>query len=92
MATTLKKSSRGSTSSKIAKEPEKLAYEMTDEETKEISRAEYKDFFARKKLEREPKKQYIDPEKVDRMLKSLHQPEPRLRSDYDRQIIDDPQV
>ena len=61
--------------------------DITMEELKEVSDAEVKAFFARKKLERHPKKQYIDPEKVDRMLKSLHQPEPRLRSDYDRSII-----
>ena len=64
-----------------------MPYERTDEENKAISQAETKEFFARKKLERHPPKQYIDPEKVDRMLKSLHQPEPRLRSDYDRSII-----
>ena len=60
---------------------------MTPEELKEASDAEVKAFFARKKLERHPPKQYIDPEKVDRMLKSLHEPEPRLRSDYDQSII-----
>ena len=62
---------------------------MTDEELKEKTLAESRAFFARKKLERHPPKETIDldPVKVDRMLKSLHQPDPRLRSDYDRSII-----
>ena len=58
---------------------------MTIEELKEVSDAEVKAFFARKK-QPEPKED-LDPEKVKKMLKTLHQPEPRLSSDYDRSII-----
>ena len=74
------------TSKKKAKEPQKLPWERTYEECKEISDAECKAFFSRNKNPPE-QKIFIDPKKVDKMLKNLYQPEPRLQSDYDRSIV-----
>jgi hypothetical protein len=41
-----------------------------------------KNFFAKKNP-----KLPLDPKKVKKMLKTLHQPEPRLSTDYDRSIL-----
>jgi hypothetical protein len=67
---------------KVPNVPAKRAYDYTLEETTVIAKKQVKNFFAKKKPELP-----LDPEKVQKMLKTLHQPEPRLSSDYDRSIL-----
>jgi hypothetical protein len=45
-----------------------------------------KNFFANLK-KKQPEQPTLDPEKVRKMLRALHQPKPRLSSDYERSIL-----
>jgi hypothetical protein len=68
---------------KVPKIPAKRPYNCTPEENAVIVNEKVKNFFAKKK----PEPPALDPKKVQKMLKTLHQPEPRLSSDYERSIL-----
>jgi hypothetical protein len=67
---------------KVPKVPPKRAYDYTPEENAVIAKKQMEKHFAKKKPEPP-----LDKEKVIKMLKTLHQPEPRLSSNYDRSIL-----
>jgi hypothetical protein len=71
---------------RVTKVPPKRPYDYTLEENEAIAKEHSKNFFAILK-KKQPEQPALDPEKVLKMLKNLHQPEPRLISHYDRNII-----
>jgi hypothetical protein len=71
---------------RVPKVPPKRPYNYTPEKTEAIAKEQSKTFFANLK-KKQPEQPALDPEKVLKMLKMLHQPEPRLISDYDRNIL-----
>uniref|UniRef100_A0ACD5UZL9 Uncharacterized protein n=1 Tax=Avena sativa TaxID=4498 RepID=A0ACD5UZL9_AVESA len=74
---------------KVPKVPPKRAYDCTEEETAAIVDAETTAFFAKLRRPKEPEFPSTKEEKakVLKMLKTLHQPEPKLSSDYERSIL-----
>ena len=74
---------------KVPKVPPKRAYDCTEEETAAIVDAETTAFFAKLRRPKEPEFPSTKEEKakVLKMLKNLHQPEPKLSSDYERSIL-----
>ena len=62
-------------------------YDRTDAENEVIAKAQVKAFFAPKQKEPEFPSTETERAQVQKMLKKLHQPEPRLSSDYDRSIL-----
>jgi hypothetical protein len=73
---------------RVPKVPPKRPYDYTLEENAAIIQEKSKNFFANlKKKQPEQSKQPALDLKVLKMLKTLHQPEPRLISDYDRNIL-----
>jgi hypothetical protein len=74
---------------RVAKVPPKRPYDYTPEENAAIVQEKSKNFFKNlknKKTEQSTEQPPLDP-KVLKMLKTLHQPEPRLALDYDRNIL-----
>jgi hypothetical protein len=74
---------------RVPKVPPKRPYDYTPKENAVIVQEKSKNFFEnlkKKKTEQSAKQPPLDP-KVLKMLKTLHQPEPRLVSDYDRNIL-----
>jgi hypothetical protein len=74
---------------RVPKVPPKRPYDYTLEENAAIVQEKSKNFFEnlkKKKTEQSAEQPPLDP-KVLKMLKTLHQPEPRLISDYDRNIL-----
>jgi hypothetical protein len=74
---------------RVPKVPPKIPYDYTPEENAAKVQEKSKNFFEnlkRKKTEQSTEQPPLDP-KVLKMLKNLHQPEPRLASDYDRTIL-----
>jgi hypothetical protein len=49
-----------------------------------IAKEQAKNFVAKKK---QPEQPALDPEKVRKMQRTVHQPEPRLSSDYELSIL-----
>ena len=74
---------------KVPKVPPKRAYDCTEEEIAAIVDAETTAFFAKLRRPKEPEFPSTKEEKakVLKMLKTLHQPEPKLSSDYERSIL-----
>jgi hypothetical protein len=64
-------------------------YNYTLEENEAMAKEKSKKFFAnlKKKQPEQVEQPALDLEKVRKMLRTLHQPQPRLSSDYDRSII-----
>jgi hypothetical protein len=74
---------------RVPKVPPKRPYDYTPEENAVKVQEKSKNFFEklkRKKTKQSAEQPSLDP-KVLKMLKNLHQPEPRLASDYDRTIL-----
>jgi len=74
---------------RVPKVPPKRPYDYTLEENAAKVQEKSKNFLEnlkRKKTEQSAEQPPLDP-KVLKMLKNLHQPEPRLASDYDRTIL-----
>src|SRR3954466_762286 len=74
---------------KVPNVPPKRAYDCTEEETAAIVDAEKIAFFAKLRQPKETEFPNTKEEKakVLKMLKNLHQPEPKLSSDYERSIL-----
>jgi hypothetical protein len=71
---------------RVPKVPPKRPYNYTPEENEAIVKEQSKNFFANLK-KNQPEQLALDLDKVLKMLKTLHQPEPRLISDYNRNIL-----
>jgi hypothetical protein len=74
---------------RVPKVPPKRPYDYTPEENAAIVQEKSKTFFEnlkKKRTEQSAEQPPLDP-KVLKMLKTLHQPESRLVSDYDRNIL-----
>jgi hypothetical protein len=74
---------------RVPKVPPKRPYDYTPEENAAIIQEKSKNFFEnlqKKRTEQSTDQPPLDP-KVLKMLKALHQPEPRLISDYDHNIL-----
>ena len=67
----------------------KLPYHYTPEETEEIAKAEYEAWKSKAKAPKETDFPNTEEEiaRAWKMVKTLHQPEPRLIPDYDRSIL-----
>ena len=67
----------------------KLPYHYTPEETEEIAKGEYEAWKSKAKAPKEPDFPNTEEDKARalKMVKTLHQPEPSLSSDYDRSIL-----
>ncbi|KAK1626000.1 hypothetical protein QYE76_000315 [Lolium multiflorum] len=71
---------------RVPKVPPKRPYDYTVEENAKIAKEQHmKSMFGKKKPQPEPEPA-ISKEKKLKLLKNLHQPEPRLSSNYDRSI------
>jgi hypothetical protein len=74
---------------RVPKVPPKRPYNRTPEKNAAIVQEKSKTFFEnlkKKRTEQSTEQPPLDP-KVLKMLKTLHQPEPRLVSDYDHNIL-----
>jgi hypothetical protein len=70
---------------KVPTLPPKRPYDFTPEEIEAMVKEKSKNFTTnlKKKQLEHPELPALDPEKVRKMLRTLHQPEPRLSSDYE---------
>jgi hypothetical protein len=68
---------------RVPKVPPKRPYDYTEEENAVIARVHMEKQFAKKKPEHEAP---IAKEKLMKIMKNLHQPEPRFESNYDRSV------